>query len=198
MAVFTDGGLNLLATALQTTAGNAAMTYVAVGLGAGTLASTLTSGSPYTSLPLVLPLAVGVANGQLLTIIDTTGDTQIVTATGNSIGATALGVLSFVASATFVAGSGIVNTPDPSDNALQNETWRVPSAPGAAGAGTGESLNTGYVDPSAPTAQYLEVGFYGGTATGSLGSGTLIARDVQFWTHVTNMDSASFQLDSTI
>lgn len=52
---------------------------------------------------------------------------------------------------------------------------------------------------SQATALYLSVGYFGGsTATATPGTGTLIAEDIQYWSHTLNADSASFQLDSTL
>lgn len=200
MALMTNAGLNLWATSIQTGA-NAAVTYVSVGLGAGTLASPLTNGSPYTSLTLNIALAVNIPNGQSLTLIDSLGDTQVITAsgTGNVVGALSITVNSFNANANYAANTtGVVNTPAVTDNTLQNEQWRLAASPGFAGASTGESLNSGYMDATAPTGVYLEVGYWGGSATSSLGSGTLMAKDVQYWNHVQNVDSANYQLDTTI
>jgi hypothetical protein len=199
IGVFTSAGRDLLATALQTAGANVAISYIAIGLGAGTLSSSLTSGNTYTSLPLTVPLTVGVASGQSLTLIDSSGDLQNVTATGNSIGDAAIGVVSFIASATFGIGSGVVDTPLASDIALQDETYRLGAIPGTSGANVGESLNPGYFDPTTPTNVYLEVGFFGGsTASITLGTGTLIGRDVVFWSHTYNGDSNNFQGDSIV
>lgn len=200
MAVFTNVGLNLLATAVQTNGADVAVTYVSVGLGAGTLASGLTNGTMYSSLSLQLPLANSIASSQSLTLIDSVGDTMTITATGtNSAGSSTINVITFTANANYAVGSGVVNTPLATDTALQNEFYRLAATPGAAGAGTGESLNAAYFDPTTTTNFYLEVGFWGGsTATSSLGTGTLICRDVQYWNHVNNADSAFFQMDSTL
>lgn len=199
MATYTNVGLTLLATALQTSGANVAITYVALGTGCGTLASALTGGQAYTVLLLAAGLPAPLANGQSLTIVDATGDTQIVTCTGNNAGDIAIAVQSFTASANFAVGSGVTTTPGATDNALFNEQTRVEANTGTAGANPGESLNSGYVDPSAPSGTYVEVGYYGGsTATGAAGSGILMARDIQYWAHTYNVDSAQFQLDSTI
>jgi hypothetical protein len=202
MAVFTNAGLTLLATALQANDVQTAVTYVSVGLGAGTLSSGLTNGSPYTSLPLQIALAVNISNGQSLTLVNSGGNTQVITASGvgNVIGATSITVTSFNANATYAIGSGVVNTPAASDLALQNEAVRLSASTGSAGSNPGESLNAGYFDPSSTsTGIYLEVGYWGGSsATSTLGTGTLMARDVQYWNHTVNSDSASYQLDTTL
>jgi hypothetical protein len=202
MAVLTNAGLTLLATAQQSNGNATAVTYVSVGLGAGTLSASLTNGNTYTSLSLAAPLAVNIANGQSLTLVDSGGDQQLITASGstNLIGATSIVVSSFVAAFTFAIGSGVVNTPALADLAMQNETTRIVATVGSAGATPGESLNAGYFDPSStPTAIYLEVGYWGGgSATSSVGTGTLIARDVQYWNHTVNADSAMYQLDTVL
>lgn len=197
--MLTNAGLSLLATALQTPGADAGISYVSVGLGAGTLASALVNGTNYTSLSLAAPLVSGIAVGQSLTIIDSFGDTQILSATGNLAGSSTVGVASFLANANYAIGSGVVNTPAQTDSTLQNEQVRLAAIPGVAGATPGESLNAGYFDPTQPSATYLEVGYYGGsTATSAIGTGIMIARDVQFWAHTQNLDSASFQLDSIL
>jgi hypothetical protein len=201
MAVLTNGGLNLLATALQTAGANTAITYVEVGTGLGTLSSALTSGTNYTSIILSVGIPVAIANGQSLTLIDSTGDTQVVTATGNSVGDNNIGVSSFTANANYAIGSGLVTTPAATDTQMNAEAtaYRIAATVGVAGASAGESLNTGYFDPTTPTAQYLEVSYWGGsTATSSAGTGTMMARDIQFWDHTNGADSASYQLDSVL
>jgi hypothetical protein len=197
--VFTNVGLSLMATALQTPGANAGISYVAIGLGAGTLSTALTSGNPYTSLALAAPLVGTIAVGQSLTLFDSLGDTQAVISTGANPGATSIGVNSFIAGANFGVGTGVVNTPSVSDTRLQNEVARVGTTGGAPGSIPGESLNFAYFDPGALTNIYIEVGYYGGnTASLTLGSGILIARDVQYWNHTQNVDSAGFQLDSIL
>lgn len=201
MAVFTNGGLNLLATALQTPSVNAAVTYVEVGTGIGTLATALTSGTAYTTITVGTGIPAALANGQSLTLTDSLGDTQIITCTGNSPGDVLINVSSFTANTNYAIGSGVVTTPAATDTQLyaQSTAHRIAATPGVAGAAAGESLNTGYFDPTTATGVYLEVGYWGGsTATSSAGTGTLIARDVQFWNHTNGADSASFQLDSTL
>lgn len=201
MAVITNGGLNLIASALQTSGANVAVTYVSVGLGAGTLSAALTSSTAYTSLSLQAPLVYSISPGQSLTLIDALGDTQAVTTTGtNSAGSSTINVVSFVASANFAIGSGVVNTPAATDTQLQNEASpRVAATPGSAGALAGESLNSAFFNPAIPANTYLEVGYWGGsTATSSLGTGTLMARGIQFWAHTLGADSATYQLDTII
>ena len=199
-AVLTNVGATLWATAIQSASANAAITYVSVGLGAGTLSVGLTSGNTYTSLTLNAGTPGAIANGQSLTLINSAGGTQVVTANpGEVMGATTIRVNSFMASANFAIGSGVANTPAVTDNALQNESYRITATVGAAGASAGESLNGAYFDPTTPTGSYVEVGYYGGgTATSTLGTGILIFRDVQWFNHTLNADSAYFQADSTL
>jgi hypothetical protein len=201
MAVFTNSGLNLLATALQTPGANAAIVYVEVSTGVGTLATALTSGTMYTTITVATGIPAALANGQSLTLLDSLGDTQVVTCTGNSIGDVLINVSSFTANANYAIGAGLVTTPNATDTQLyaQATAYRIAATPGVAGASAGESLNSGYFDPTTPTATYLEVGYWGGsTATATAGTGTLIARDAQFWNHTNNADSNSLQLDSTL
>ena len=61
-----------------------------------------------------------------------------------------------------------MNTPLSTDAALQNEIYRIAAPSGVAGAGVGETLNSAYFDPSGATGTYLEVGFFRGTATGTI------------------------------
>ena len=153
MAVFTNGGLSLLATALQANGTSSAISYVSVGLGAGTLATALVNGSPYTSLSLQVALAVNIGAGQSLTLFDGVGDTQVITASGagNIIGATSITVTCFNANANYAIGSGVVNTPAATDIQLQNEVVRLPAIPGFPGANPGESLNGSYFMPAIAT-----------------------------------------------
>jgi hypothetical protein len=203
MAVITNNGLNLWATAIQTPGANVAVTYVEISTGLGTLAVALTSGTAYTSITLAAGIPNSIANGQSLTLIDSTGDMQVVTATGNSPGDTAIGVTSFTANANYAVGSGLTTTPAATDSQLYAESTaiRIAATPGVSGAAAGESLSTGYFDPTTATGVYLEVGYWGGsTATTTPGTGTLIVRDVisPFWNHTLNADSNSFQMDSVL
>jgi hypothetical protein len=194
-------GQNLLATALQTPGANVAITYISIGAGLGTLSSALTSGQSYTSLALNAGIPIALVAGQSITLIDANADSQTVTvATGGAAqGATSIPVSSFTANATYAAGSGVVTTPSANDQALNNELVRLAAPAGVAGAATGESLNSAYFSPATPSGTYIEVGYWGGsTATASLGTGILIARDIQYWNHTLNQDSYSFQLDSTL
>lgn len=203
MAVITNAGLNLLATAVQTSGVNAAITFVDIAAGAGTLSSGLTSGTPTTSLPLDVGLPVALSAGQALTITDGTNtDTCVVAAGGALLGATSIPVNSFSPGHTYAAHTtGIAPTPLVGDIAIYNASnaVRIAANAGVAGANPGESLNSGYFDGTNATALYMTVGYFGGpAATSTPGTGVLVAEDIQYWNHVVNIESASFQLDSTI
>lgn len=200
MATFTNIGATLIATAWQTPGAQVAPTYAAIGGGCGTLASALSSGTAYTSLPLVTGLPATLSRGARLTLLDAGGDMATVTTSATvSAGATVIPITSFTPSVTFATGSGVTTTPSATDTALFNESYRVAAVPGAAGAQPGESLNGGYFDSTAPTATYVEVGYFGGlTATATPGSGILLARDVGFWAHTVGSDSVTYTLESTL
>lgn len=203
MAVMTNAGVTLLATALQSAGVNAAITYVDVAPGCGTLASGLTSGNAYTTLALNAGLPALLTAGQSLTITDGThSQTVTVSGAGAAAAATSIPVNSFTASSTFATNTtGVCPTPAVADVALYNgaAAVRVAANTGVAGASAGESLNNAYFDGTQATAMYLLVGYFGGgTATSTAGTGTLIFEDVQYWNHVLNADSASFQADSTL
>lgn len=199
-AVWTNTGIDLVATAIQTPSGNAAITYVAIGTGAGTLASGLTSGTAYTTLTLDAGIPVALASSQSLTITDGTNSQTVTTSASVAQGLTNIPVASFTASFTFAAHTtGVAPTPAVTDTALYNETARVAATAGSAGASPGESLNTGYFDGSQDTAFYMQVGFYGGsTATATLGTGTLMIEDVQVWNHTINVESNIYEADTVI
>ena len=200
MATYTSAGATLLATAWQSNGAKVAPIYAALGTGCGTLASALSSGTPYTALSLAAGLPAALSVGQSLTLIDAGGDTQVVSvaAPGAALGATSIPVASFTPSATFAIGSGVAPTPSATDIMLFNELTRVAAPAATAGASAGESLARVYFDPSAPSATYAELAYYAGTATSALGSGTLLARTVIFWTHAQNADSMTYTLDTTL
>lgn len=204
MAVLTNSYLTLLATAMQTNGNSTAITYVSVGTGAGATTAAYNSGTPYTSVAITAAYTGTISSSQVMTLVDSGGDTQSVTCnstTNITLGMPAtIPVNSFTPTATFAIGSGLVNTPTATDIAMQNETNRIAATAGSAGGSPGESLNPGYFDPSAvPTGLYLEVGYWSGAAaTSSLGTGTLAAHDIQYWNHTVNADSAMYQLDTTL
>ena len=200
MTTYTNAGLTLLATAWQSNGADVGITYVGLGLGCGTLASALNSGTAYTSLPLAVALTGSLSIGQALTLINSAGNitSATVASPGASPGATSIPINSLTPTNTYGIGSGVTTTPAATDTTLYDETHRIAAIAGSPGANPGESLNNTYFDPSAPSATYVEVGYFGGTASGTPGTGTLIARDVQFWAHTAGVDSASFQLDTKL
>ena len=204
MAVITNTGLTLMATALQTPGVNVAISYVDIVPAVGTLSSGLTAGVATTTLFLDVALPVGLAGGQGLTITDGTNvDTCVVAGGGAALGATSIPVNTFAPGSTYAAHTtGIGLTPAISDVGLYNGAAagvRIAATAGVAGSNPGESLNAGYFDGTQATNIYMNVGYFGGsTATSTPGTGTLIASDVQYWNHTLNADSAAFQLDSTL
>jgi hypothetical protein len=202
MATWTTQGLNLIASAVQNPGVNCAMAYVALSTGCGTLASPgITAGTPITSIPLNAGLPAALAAGQPLTITDgANSETAQVASGGAALGATSIPITSWTPAQSYAANvTGIAPTPQASDTTLYAEAVRVAANPGTAGSNAGESLNTAYFDGTQPTAIYLLVGYFGGSsATGTIGSGLLMAADVQYWNHVANQDSNMYSADSTI
>ena len=201
MAVITNTGQTLLATALQTPGAQAAISFVGIGTGCGTLSSAVTAGSPLTSLPLDAGLPAALTNGQQLTVTDGVhSETVTVSAPGASQNATAIPINSWNPANNYAAHTtGVALQQSASDLALYNEVVRVAANAGVPGANAGESLNSGYFDGTQASGVYLIVGYFGGpTATASPNTGTLVAEDVQYWNHMLNQDSASFLLDSTV
>lgn len=200
MGTWTNAGLNLIASAVQSASASCAITYVGISPGCGTLASALTSGNSYTTLTLDAGIPAGLSNGQSLTITDGT-NTQTVT-TSSSVPAlgTSIPVASFTASHNFAAHTtGVAPTPAASDLALYGESARIAANVGTAGAAAGESLNAGYFDGTQPSGTYLMVGYFGGsTATSSVGTGTLMGEDIQYWNHTLESDSNMYQADNVI
>jgi hypothetical protein len=204
MAVITNAGLTLLATALQTAGAQAAITYVDVVPGCGTLAVAITSGVAITTLSLNAGLPVALAASANLTVTDGVNTLAVqVTGAGAAQNATTIPINSVTPANSYAINvTGVTLTPAVADTALYNGTAagiRVAANAGVAGANPGESLNNGYFDGTQATGMYLSVGYFGGsTATATPGTGTLVAEDIQYWNHVLNADSASFQLDSTV
>lgn len=199
-AVITNAGQTLLASALITPGSNPALVgYVAIGTGAAALSSGLTNGSAYTSLPVVA-LANSIAAGQSLTIVCASAtDVVTVTSAGAASGATSIPIHTWTPTFSYPTGSGLVNTPAATDVALEAETNRTEVSAATTGGTAGETLISGYFDPTVPTGTYVEVGYFGGaSASLTLGSGTLVCRDVIWWQHTVNVDSLTDQLDSTV
>ena len=203
MATITNIGQTLLATALQTPGAQAAIVFVDIAPGCGTLASGITASNPTTSLPLNAGLPAALGAGQALTITDGVNtDTCTVASGGAAQGATSIPVNSFTPAHTYAANTtAVAPTPTAFDLALYNGAAgiRVAANAGIPGANPGESLNNGYFDGTQPSNTYMTVGYWGGpTATSTPGTGTLIAEDVQYWAHTLNQDSASFLFDNTL
>jgi hypothetical protein len=200
MAVFTNTGLTLIATAVQTPGVNAAVTFVSVGGGCGTLSAAVTSGVPLTSLPLDGTLPANVAASAQLTVTDGANFETVTCNGGASAGASSIPINSWNPAHNYAAhATAVAPTPLITDTAIYNELVRVGTTPGVAGASPGESLSSGYFDGTQASKVYMQVGYYGGaTATATLGTGTLVAADIQYWNHTVNADSATYQLDSQI
>ena len=199
MGVWTNAYLTLVATAIQTTSGNAAITYVAFGTGAGTLASAITAGVAVTSLALDAGVPVALASAQSLTVSDGTNSETVTTSGAVSPGATSIPINSWTPVNSYAAHtSGVAPTPLATDTALYNETVRIAANTGSAGANPGESLNAGYFDGTQASGFYMQVGFFSGTATATLGTGILGFADIQVWNHTLNADSNIAQADSQI
>ena len=200
MAIWTTNGLDLVATAVQTAGVDAAIKYVGLSTGCGTLGTPLSIGASYTSLTLTGTLPANVSSGQTLVIIDGVNSQQVVTNGAASAGANTIAVVGFTASFNFAASvTGIAPAPQSTDTALYNETVRARILANDAGALAGETLASGYCDGTQPTNIYVSVGYFGGSsATSSAGTGTLMIADNQFWNHTINTDSNMYQADATI
>ena len=200
-ATLTNAGLNQLAGALIGVTGlaaNPAITWIALGTGAGLLATGLTNGTAYTTLSLQAGLPFAIANGQSLTVMNATNTQVITLAVAANPGDTTLTVTSFTANFSYPVNSGVVNTPAATDTALQNEIFRKAISAGITGAAAGEVLITLYVAPTdSPGFTFLEVGWYGGNADSGTNDGVLMARALYWYVH-TATDSANVQLDTTV
>ena len=201
MGLWTNVGRNLIASAVQSAGVNCAITYVAISPGCGTLAGAITTGTVYTSLTLDANVPVSLASGQSLTITDGINSETVTTSGAVTGGTTAIiPINSWTAAHSYAAHtSGVAPTPGVTDLALYNESARVAANVGTAGAAAGESLNSGYFDGTQATAIYLLVGYFGGsTATSTLGTGTLMGEDIQYWNHAVNADSNMYQADDIL
>lgn len=199
MGVWTNAGLTLAATALQTASGNAAIAYVGVGTGAGTLASAITAGVAITALTLDANVPVSLASGQSLTVSDGTNSETVTTSGAVSPGATSIPITSWTPVNSYAAHtSGVAPTPLATDTALYNEQTRIAANVGSAGANPGESLNAAYFDGTQASGFYMQVGFFSGAATSAINTGTLVFEDIQVWNHTLNADSNIYQADSQI
>ena len=200
MAIWTTVGIDLVATALQSAGVDAAIHYVALSTGCGTLGGSLTVGTVYTSLPLTATLPANLAGGLSLVLTDGTNSQTVVTNGAASAGASSIAVVAFAAAASFASGvTGVAPIPQSTDIALYNESVRVAILANGAGAAAGETLASGYCDGTQPTNIYTMVGYFGGaSATSSIGTGTLLIADNQYWNHTVNTDSNMYQADATV
>lgn len=200
MAIWTTVGIDLVATALQSAGVDAAIHYVALSTGCGTLGGSLTVGTVYTSLPLAATLPANLAGGLSLVLTDGTNSQTVVTNGAASAGASSIAVVAFAAVASFASGvTGVAPIPQSTDIALYNESVRVAILASGAGAAAGESLISGYCDGTQPSGVYMLVGYFGGaSATASIGTGTLLIADNQYWNHTVNTDSNMYQADATV
>lgn len=204
MAVWTNTGITLAATTLQTPGATAGIAWVDISQGCGTLSVALSSGGNYTALTMNAGIPVALGSGQSLTITDGVHTQTVTTSASVLANATSIPVNGFTPVANFAANTtGVAPTPAATDAALYNglrpPTVRVAANQGSAGANPGESLDSGFFDGTQATGIYMLVGYFGGpTATSVIGTGTLMIEDIQYWNHVVNNDSNMFQADSTI
>lgn len=201
MANWTNNGLSLVATGIQTPGAPAGAAYAGISLGCGTFSQILLNNNTYVNLPLEPGILAPVAAGQQLIVTDGT-HTQFATVAvpGAAKGAIFIPVQPFTPAQSFLNGITVVApVPLASDTGLYNESVRVPVAAGSAGANPGESLTPGYFDGTQPTGVYILVGWFGGSgATSAPGTGILIFEDTQYWSHTLNAESNQFTADSTI
>ena len=200
MAVWTTVGRNLVASAIQSAGANAAMLYAGISPGCGTLATALSAGTSYTSISFDATLPANLASGQALLITDGVNSQSVVTNGAATAGASSIAIVGFTALFNFAAHtSGVAPVPQASDIALYTETARVAVISSSPGAGAGESFTQAYADGTQATAVYMLVGYFGGsTATSSVGTGTLMVEDTEYWNHTINTDSFMYQADSTV
>lgn len=203
MGQWTNNGLILIATAVQSQGANAAPQYVGISPGCGTISSAITASTSLTSLGLDAGIPAALSSGQQLTVTDGTNtETVTVAAAGAIQGATSIPINSWTPAHSYAAHvTGVAPTPLASDTSLYGESQRMSVSAASAGGNPGESLLLAYFDGTQPTALYLTVGLFGGaTATGTTGTGTLIANDFlsPIWSHVANSDTYMYQGDGTI
>jgi hypothetical protein len=198
---WTDNGLELAAQAIQTPGTNAAITYIGVGTGCGTMAGNITAGTPLTSLTLNAGIPAALAGSTELSITDGTNvETVTVVSGGALINANPISINSWTPVNNYAANVTVVApVPLGSDSSLYNETERAPVAAASAGATPGESLISSYFDGTQPTGVYYSVGYFGGaTATATPGTGILMANDLNYWDHVQYSDTNMIQGDGTL
>lgn len=98
---------------------------------------------------------------------------------------------------TYAAIGTSSTAPTVNDTKLGAETFRKKVTTYTNGTSTGEVIISMYLAPGeAVGVTIAEVGFFGGTATGSVNSGTLLARGLYSPSHTkTNLESITFPLD---
>src|SRR5690242_4288159 len=116
MGTWTNNGLILVATAVQTPGANAGLSYVGISPGCGIISSAITSGTPLTSLPLDATLPANLPSGQSLTVTDGTNSETVTVATGGvSAGASSIPINSWTPAHTYAAHvTGCCPTPSAS------------------------------------------------------------------------------------
>lgn len=198
MGLWTNNGLILVATAVQTPGATAGISFVGISPGCGTLAGAIASGVAQTSLLLGSAPPAALSIGQSLTVTDGT-NSETVTLSGIVVGAS-IPINSWTPVHSYAANTTVVvPTPSASDSALYGESQRTSVSGASAGSSAGESLVSGYFDGTQPTGVYGLVGFFGGsTATGTPGTGTLMGEDIVYWNHTVNTDTNMYQADCTI
>lgn len=98
---------------------------------------------------------------------------------------------------TYVALGTSSTGPTVNDTRLGNEIFRKAVTSWTNGASIGEILINMYLAPGETVGTGIqEVGFFGGSATGAVNSGVMLARGL--YTHTkSNVESISFQIDLT-
>lgn len=98
---------------------------------------------------------------------------------------------------TYIALSTDTTAPSASDTTLTGEVYRMAVSAGSAGVSTGEGLINAVISSLQASGVVIQkVGWFGGSATSVLGSGTLIAEALYNHTH--SNESLQLLLDYTI
>ena len=147
--------------------------------------------------PTVLPTTSGGGGGGS----GGTGTTQVnvtITNAGLNLIRDAMINSSISSLVTYAAIGTGTSTPAVTDTSLANEVFRKQITGRAKGANVGECIITMYLSQAdAINTNVQEFGFFGGAATGTANSGTLIARGLYNHTH-TNQETLTFNLDITV
>lgn len=201
-ATITNGGLNLLAAALINASANAAISFVAIGTGLGTLAPAggLTSGNAYTSLTLTAGIPGPLSAGQSISLLYQTNYQTVTLSASVLAGVTTLPVTSFTANFSYPGSTtGLTTTPGVTDTLLNAEALRNAVTANNTGLAAGETLSSMYISPAQGAGLiYTEIGWFGGaTADAGANDGTLVARGLFYYAHTTS-DSMMTQLDSIV